>query len=232
MTWEKFLENYGIFVKKHRFYYNEALTHNSYTNEKHLKYNYQRLEFLGDAILQKYVSLYFFQKFPKSFEGELTKYRSKAVREESLAEVARSIKLGNYIRLGQGELNSRGFEKNSILADVFEALTAAIYLDQGDEITWQWLNQTLFKVINDPEFQNKIYDYKSELQELLQAENRHDLKYAVENTQILAKTNQIEYTISVQLDNQKFGVGKGFSKARAEQEAARDCLSKLKKITK
>jgi ribonuclease III len=134
MKFEEFLAQFGIKMKNRR-YYDEALTHNSYANEQHLDYTYQRLEFLGDAILQKYISLYFFLNYPKLSEGQLTKSRSNAVREESLAAVSRSIHLGSYIRLGQGELNTKGYGKDSILSDVFESLTAAIYLDLGENAT-------------------------------------------------------------------------------------------------
>ncbi|MBY7704331.1 ribonuclease III [Vibrio harveyi] len=131
-TIRDFLKTYNIEINNSRFF-DEALTHNSYSNEHRLKYTYQRMEFLGDALLQMYVSRFLFFNYPKLSEGELTKLRSNSVREESLSEVAKDIKLGQLIRLGQGELKTRGFEKPSILADVFEALTAAIYLDQGEE---------------------------------------------------------------------------------------------------
>ena len=112
-----------------RHYYEEALTHNSYANEHKLGYTYQRLEFLGDAILQEYMSLYLYTHNPRVDEGKLTKERSNAVREETLAGVMRKIGLNNYIRLGNGEMTSGGNNKPSILADVFESITAAIYLD-------------------------------------------------------------------------------------------------------
>lgn len=229
MTIDIFLKNFGIKIKK-RHFYDEALTHNSYSNEKHLPYTYQRMEFLGDALIQKYVSLYLFQAHPNLAEGDLTKRRSKAVREETLAMVARTLNLGQLIRLGQGELNSHGYDKDKILADIFESLTAAIYLDHDGKTVKQWLEKTLFKFINEPNFKRKTYDYKSELQELLQADKQHDLKYILEKTQFLAEENRTDYTMAIYLDNQKLGQGNGFSKAQAEQEAAKDCLSKMKKF--
>ncbi|MDQ0567467.1 ribonuclease III [Mycoplasma yeatsii] len=228
-TIRDFLKTYNIEINNSRFF-DEALTHNSYSNEHRLKYTYQRMEFLGDALLQMYVSRFLFFNCPKLSEGELTKLRSKSVREESLSEVAKDIKLGQLIRLGQGELKTRGFEKPSILADVFEALTAAIYLDQGEEKLISWLEQTLFAYIQKPEFIDKIKDYKSELQQLLQSEKRSDLKYIVEHEEFFQKENKFLYTVSVNLDGQKFGIGKGWSKQEAEQKAAQDCLSKMKKI--
>ncbi|WP_027063068.1 ribonuclease III [Mesoplasma seiffertii] len=228
MTIQEFLLKYGIVPKNNRLY-EEAVTHNSYANESHLKYTYQRLEFLGDAILQMYVSKYFFLNYPKSAEGILTKSRSNVVREESLATVAREINLGRIIRLGQGEINSKGYDKDSILADVFEAFTAAIYLDQGEEVLLKWLTTTLFVYISRPDFMKQVKDHKSELQELLQADNRRDLKYIVEKERHIEKDNRTEYTVSVNLSGQKFGSGKGFSKQEAEQNAAKDCLLKMKK---
>ncbi|PPE04075.1 ribonuclease III [Williamsoniiplasma lucivorax] len=227
MTLDEFLLQYDIKINNRRLF-DEALTHNSYSNEKHLKYTYQRLEFLGDSLLQMYVSLYYFHNFPKLKEGVLTKSRSNVVREESLALVARKIKLGNYIRLGQGEYDSKGYDKDSILSDVFESFTAAIYLDQGEEVTLNWLRKTLFKFMNSEEFLEKTKDYKSELQELLQASKRTDLTYIVDSENHNEAESKIEYTISVYLENQKLGTGVGFSKQQAEQKAAKDSLSKLK----
>ena len=114
-------------------YSDQALTHNSYANEHKLDYTYQRLEFLGDAILQAYMSLYLYKNNSGVDEGKLTKERSNAVREETLAGVMRKISLNNYIRLGNGERASGGNNKPSILADVFESITAAIYLDNEEK---------------------------------------------------------------------------------------------------
>jgi len=124
-----------------RHYYEQALTHNSYANEHKLDYTYQRLEFLGDAILQEYMSLYFYKNNSQVDEGKLTKERSNAVREETLAGVMRKIGLNNYIRLGNGEMTSGGNNKPSILADVFESITAAIYLDNEDNGASQIIKQ-------------------------------------------------------------------------------------------
>jgi len=127
---QNFFKQFDITINNKSFY-NEALTHNSYSNENRLTKNYQRLEFLGDAILQMNVSEYLFKKFPKYNEGILTKYRSSMVRRESLAQISKNIGLGKFIRLGVGELESKGYEKESILSDIYESLTAAIYLDGG-----------------------------------------------------------------------------------------------------
>ncbi|WP_434343218.1 ribonuclease III [Mycoplasma sp. 06067-C1-B144P-99-0482-3] len=228
MNIKNFFEKYKIKINDQQIY-KEALTHNSYANERKLKYSYQRLEFLGDAILQMYTSKFLFFNYSKLGEGELTRLRASIVREESLSRIARDINLGQLIRLGHGELMTKGYEKQSILADIFEALTAAVYLDQSEEGLLIWLEQTLFKYMKDPTFINVTKDFKSELQELLQSEKRSDLKYITENEEFFANENKTLYTVSINLDGQKFGVGKGYSKQEAEQNAASDCLSKLKK---
>ncbi|AHI54054.1 ribonuclease III [Spiroplasma sabaudiense Ar-1343] len=222
-----FLGKFSIIPKNLKLY-EEALTHNSYANEKRAGFTYQRLEFLGDAILQMYVSLYFFNEFPNEKEGVLTKYRSNSVREETLAAISKEIKIGSIIRLGIGEINSKGYEKSSILADVFESFTAAIYLDQGHEILQKWLNQTMLKYISEPGFMDKNVDFKSELQELLQAENRHDLVYKVIDSNHTTH-NRTRYQVALFLEGFQYGIGEGFSKQEAEQMSAKDCLQKLKK---
>ncbi|AKX33857.1 ribonuclease III [Spiroplasma litorale] len=222
-----FLEKFNIKVNNKKVY-EEALTHNSFANENRLSWNYQRLEFLGDAIIQLKVSEMLFKKYPKANEGVLTKIRSAIVREESLAKISRSINLGNLIRLGIGELESEGYNKDSILSDVFESLTAAIYLDNDKNYVDNWLNNTLFKEISINSFVEETNDYKSELQELIQLEMRNDLVYKLVS-QEKDKNNQILFTVNVVLDNMLYGVGKGTSKKKAEQLAAKDALSKIKK---
>ncbi|WFQ96014.1 ribonuclease III [Mycoplasma feriruminatoris] len=228
MSIKNFFEKYNIKINNEKLY-SEALTHNSYSNEHKLKYSYQRLEFLGDAILQMYVSRFLYLNYSKLSEGELTRLRASTVREETLSRVAKDINLGQIIKLGHGEYITKGYEKPSILADVFEALTAAVYLDQKEDGLLNWLDQTLFKYIKDSNFINDTKDFKSELQELLQSEKRSDLKYITEREDFFTNENKILYTVSVNLDGQKYGIGKGYSKQEAEQNAASDCLSKLRK---
>ncbi|ASP27963.1 ribonuclease III [Spiroplasma corruscae] len=224
---KKFFENLNVIVNNQSIY-EEALTHNSFANENRLSRNYQRLEFLGDAIIQLKVSEYLFNKFDKANEGVLTKTRSAVVREESLAIISRSIGLGKLIRLGIGELDSEGYNKDSILSDVYESITAAIYLDSDSESLNNWLSNTLFKEINLNNFLEEVSDYKSELQELIQLEMRNELVYKLFSQQ-KDNNNQIVFTAHVMIDNMLYGVGKGTSKKRAEQLAAKDALSKIKK---
>jgi len=216
---------------KNKEIYNEAFIHNSYSNEKRLSKNYQRLEFLGDAILQQKVSEFLYHNYKKLDEGILTKYRSSIVRGETLAKFSKLIGLGKYIRLGHGEWEAKGYEKDSILADVFESLTAAIYLDLGNNALDLWLNKTLFDKMNVDIFVETMNDYKSKLQELTQIEMRSDLKY-ITVSQKKAHNNKILFTVNCIFDDMVYGVGYGFNKKSAEQEAAKNALSKIKKFKK
>jgi ribonuclease-3 len=230
-----FEQKFQIKIHSQKFY-DIALTHNSYANEHHLKYTYQRLEFLGDAIIEKFISILLYKKFPDENEGELTKRRSDIVRTETLSKVTKRIGLNKYLRLGNGEETSGGRNKESILADMFESVTAAVYMDaetsgqDPEKVLRHWLNQTLLDYIQLDEYKNKaeIYDYKSELQELLQAEKRSDLVYKVIHEE-RKKDNRMFYTIQVELDGSVYGTGTGNSKQEAEQEAAKEGLMKLRK---
>ncbi|AGR42381.1 ribonuclease III [Spiroplasma diminutum] len=228
MNIRDFLYKEFLIEIKDSTHYNEALTHNSFSNENRLTKNYQRLEFLGDAILQMKVSEYLYKLFPKSNEGLLTKYRSSIVKKETLAQISRKIKLGKLIRLGVGELDSKGYEKDSILSDVYESMTAAIYLDQGEFVLNQWLEKTIFSdyVIN--QFLDKSHDFKSELQELIQLEVRSELSYVISNQEKL-ENNTTLFTVNAVLEGMVYGTGQGSNKKQAEQEAAKNALSKIKK---
>lgn len=225
---KSFFKKFGIKINNEDLFIT-ALTHNSYANEKHLSYTYQRLEFLGDAVLQLYVSKHLYLNLKQFKEGKLTKTRSDIVRQETLSEIARKIGIGKIIRLGQGELKSKGYEKPSILADVFESITAAIFLDQNENVLEKWLSDTILDFIRNNNLDILTHDYKSELQEIIQAEIRSDLEYKIEDQRTIEKYNKIEYTVSVNLDGIKYGIGLGFSKQEASQNAAKDCLNKLRK---
>ncbi|QEH62170.1 ribonuclease III [Spiroplasma chinense] len=222
----EFLEKFGITPKDNALY-DEAVTHNSYSNEHRIAKNYQRLEFLGDAILQQKVSEYLFKKFPKSNEGILTRYRSSIVRKETLAQFSRIIGLGKLLRLGVGELESKGYEKDSILADAYESMTAAIYLEAGPDALVKWLNATIFSESNLDIFLDAIRDFKSELQELIQVEMRSELSYVTISQEKL-EDNKMIFTVNCTLDGMVYGVGQGSNKKQAEQEAAKNALSKIK----
>ncbi|AHB36665.1 ribonuclease III [Spiroplasma apis B31] len=227
---QNFFKQFDITINNKSFY-NEALTHNSYSNENRLTKNYQRLEFLGDAILQMNVSEYLFKKFPNYNEGILTKYRSSMVRRESLAQISKNIGLGKFIRLGVGELESKGYEKESILSDIYESLTAAIYLDGGIVALNKWLEATIFSKENTKDFLEHVTDYKSELQEIIQLEMRSQLSYSTVK-QSKVEENKTLFIVKVMIDGMIYGTGEGFNKKQAEQQAAKSALSKIKKKAK
>lgn len=197
-------------------YYTTALTHSSYANENNTEHN-EKLEFLGDAVIQLITSDYLFRGQFRD-EGELTKTRAQIVREEALVIYAKSINLGDYMRLGKGEKQAN----DAMLGDCFEALMGAIYLDHG-------INETkrVFKNIIMPKLKlvEKILDHKTELQELVQAE-KNSLIYKIVDTR--GPSNNREFTAEVYLENDiLLGSGKGTSKKEAEQNAAKSALDKL-----
>ena len=205
--------------------YREAFTHASYANESHyVKKDYGRLEFMGDAVLQLYVSEFLFNLFPDVPEGTLTTLRSKLVREESLARFSRELGLGELLYLGVGEEKSGGRERESVLANIFESFIGALYLDCGHDEVLKILQQTIFKHINDLDYDD-ITDYKTTLQELIQADQRRTVTYELLETS--GPSNAPEFKVAVMMDDMCLGVGKGTSKKRAEQQAAKDALNKL-----
>lgn len=205
--------------------YKEAFTHPSYANESHHKgRDYERLEFMGDAVLQLYVSEFIFKKFPDVPEGKLTTLRSKLVREESLARFSRELHLGDLLYLGVGEDKNGGRERDSVLANIFESMIGAIYIDCGQEEVLKMLNKTIYNHIDDLDYDD-IKDYKTTLQELIQADTRKTVKYEI--LDIEGPSNAPIFTVAVVMDDMHLGIGKGSSKKRAEQQAAKDALNKM-----
>ncbi|MEG0452626.1 MAG: ribonuclease III [Coprobacillus sp.] len=205
--------------------YKEAFTHASYANEMHHdQKDYERLEFMGDAVLQLYVSEFIFKLFPDVPEGTLTTLRSKLVREESLARFSRQLGLGQLIYLGVGEEKSGGRDRESVLANIFESFIGALYLDCGKEEVIKILEQTIYLHVDDLNYDD-ITDYKTTLQELIQADQRKTVTY--ELLESTGPSNAPQFTIAVMMDEMRLGIGKGTSKKRAEQQAAKDALNKL-----
>lgn len=205
--------------------YKEAFTHASYANESHFVHkDYERLEFMGDAVLQLFVSEFLFQLFPDVPEGTLTTLRSKLVREESLARFSKELGLGELLYLGVGEEKSGGRTRESVLANIFESFIGALYLDCGKDEVLKILEQTIFKHVNDLDYDD-ITDYKTTLQELIQADQRRTVTYELLETS--GPSNAPEFKVAVMMDDMCLGVGKGTSKKRAEQQAAKDALNKL-----
>lgn len=205
--------------------FEEAFSHPSFANEKgNQKKDYERLEFLGDAVLQQHVSMHLFDLYKDIPEGQLTMLRSKLVREESLARFARELGLGEYIFLGAGEESSGGRNRDSVLANVFEANIGAIYYDCGEKYVEKILNDTIYKHVEDVNYDD-ITDYKTTLQELVQADQRKTVTYKLLST--TGPSNAPEFEVAVMMGDIALGYGNGLSKKKAEQQAAKDALAKM-----
>jgi len=206
----------------------QALTHSSYANENPgvAPASNERLEFLGDAILGLIVAENLYRDFPGMSEGEMTRLRSILVKQETLARVAESIKLGNYLYLGKGEEASGGKDKPANLARALEALIAAVYLDHGPAVTEQLVLEILDAELLKTLYQGTIVDYKSQLQELLQAKTQQTPVYNLIETQ--GPDHSKKFTVEVRLGNDVLANGTGRSKKKAETEAARIAMEKLK----
>ena len=205
----------------------QAMVHSSYINENpgYGPFSNERLEFLGDAILDFIVAEKLYQDFPDLTEGEMTKLRSVLVRRDTLARVARTIGLGDYLYLGKGEEASGGRHKSANLAGVLEAMLAAVFLDQGLTITRELVlklfDEELQKVIR----QGTEVDYKSQLQELIQSRYQSTPNYRL--VEATGPDHDKRFTAEVVLGDTVLGKGSGKSKKRAETEAARSALEQL-----
>ncbi|MDE5754603.1 MAG: ribonuclease III [Oscillospiraceae bacterium] len=201
----------------------EALSHSSYANEKKkLRKSNERLEFLGDSVLSVVVSQYLFEHYPDLPEGELTKIRAALVCEKSLHKFARRIHLGDYLLLGKGESHTGGRERPSILADAFEAVIAAIYLDGGLEAARTHILHFIPK--NIPEKHSMLFgDYKTALQEVIQKNPEEKVDYRL--TEESGPDHNKTFVVEVYLNSNVIGTGTGKSKKEAEQMAAKEALA-------
>ncbi|MGE5629719.1 MAG: ribonuclease III [Caulobacteraceae bacterium] len=205
---------------------NNALTHSSYVASKndYLEHN-ERLEFIGDSILNMVVSIYLYQKCKNSPEGYLTRYRAGIVCEQSLYNASNKLKLGQYLLLSRGEEHTGGRTRVSMLADAFEALIAAIYLDGGIKKAKAFIIQNLQDIINDA-VQNKIFsDYKSFLQEYVQKSNSGKLSYRMLKEE--GPDHNKTFEMALYLNSTLIGTGAGHSKKDAQQAAARKAIISL-----
>ena len=212
------LEKYNIKFKKPELL-DKALTHSSYSNE-HCSENYERLEFLGDAVLEIIVSEYLYLNMDLQ-EGGLSKIRASYVCEGALAKYAKDLNIPSYIKLGKGQKDSLN---DTIIADVFESLMAAIYLDQG----FNKVKEIIYSVIV-PYIENKtifMEDAKSALQEMVQT-TKKSLEYVIVSES--GPAHDKKYTVEVLVDNIVYGRGFGSSKKEAEQMAAMDAINKRAK---
>lgn len=205
---------------RRRAYLEEALTHSSYVNGKHN--SNERLEFLGDSVLSVVVSKYLFESLDVP-EGKLTKIRAKLVCEDSLYEFAKQIDLGARIKLGKGEENTGGRDRRSILADAFEALIAAIYLDGGLEEARTFIMRFIPSIDEIKNGRLIFGDYKTVLQEIIQQNPEERIEYEI--TGECGAAHQRVFTANVLLNGQAIGTGSGKSKKEAEQAAAKEAVS-------
>ena len=202
--------------------YTTAFSHSSYVNENHIKSDYERLEFLGDAVLELVASDYLY-KTKTINEGEMTKLRASYVCENACYEYSKDLNLSKYIKVGHGEEIDGGRYKKVILADIFEALMGAIYLDLGFSTAKRVIDSIVIPYVEDP---NILFfsDYKSALQEYVQTKQK-SLEYEVVLEQGPAH-NKL-FTTVVKIDGIIYGKGSAGSKKESEQEAARDALKIL-----
>lgn len=204
-----------------------ALTHSSYSNEmkaRDIKADCnERLEFLGDSVLSYITSEYLYSEFYSLPEGDLSRIRASAVCEKSLYKLATSIGLGDYLLLGKGEENTNGRKRPSILADAFEALLAAIYLDGGIENVKRFLLPIITPEISEITEKGKDLDYKTSLQQVVQQEKGDILEYVI--TEESGPAHMKKFTVEARLNGNVIGRGSGGSKRAAEQNAAREALS-------
>lgn len=202
---------------RNRYLLECALTHTSFANEQKIQTfrDYERIEFLGDAVLEMLSSEFLYRTYPDKNEGELTKLRASLVCEPALAYCARDLSLGAFIRLGRGEEASGGREKDSIISDVMEALIGAMYLDSGSiDVPKRFI---LEFILSDLEDKQLFYDSKSILQERAQQDG-HDVRY-----ELLEETGPGHhkcFRVAAIINGKSCGVGEGRSKKAAEQQAA------------
>ncbi|MBR6510255.1 MAG: ribonuclease III [Clostridia bacterium] len=200
-----------------------ALTHSSYANETRngISSN-ERLEFLGDSVLSVIVSDYIFKEFSKIPEGELTKLRASLVCEKSLCGFSRELNLGKYLKLGKGEDKGGGRERDSILADAFEAVLAAIYLDGGMEEARRHVMRFILPELEQTD--DEVFkDYKTALQEIIQRNPEESVTYTLKGES--GPDHDKVFEVQVHLNSNVIGEGKGKSKKRAEQMAAKQALT-------
>jgi ribonuclease-3 len=205
----------------------EALTHSSYANEnpeEEINFN-ERLEFLGDSVLGIIISDFLFKNYPNLPEGKLTKIRAKIVCEASLAEASREIELGEFLRLGNGEELTGGRNRPSILADGFEALLAAIYLDSDLEAVERFIFRTMNHIIENSIKGKILLDYKTHLQEVVQANTCEKLDYEIYEEK--GPDHNKTFYVAAKLNERILGRGRGNSKKEAEQNAAKYALERV-----
>jgi ribonuclease-3 len=226
--WEELQESVGFDFKNIELLQN-AFTHSSYVNEhrhENLKDN-ERLEFLGDAVLELTVSDYLFNKYPDMAEGQMTKMRAAIVCEPSLVEFAEMVHFSKYIRLGKGEEKAGGRTRPALLADVFESFIGALYLDNGIQAVIRFLERLVFPKIDTGIYMQTV-DFKTQLQEIVQRDRDVLIQY-----DILGETGPAHnkaFEAQVVVNGQVLGKGTGRTKKQAEQNAAEYAIRQVLRV--
>lgn len=223
-TINQVLKDFGI-VTKNIEIYEQAFSHSSFVHEHKNKHiDYERIEFMGDGVLDLVIADLIFRNHPTMPQGSMSKLRSKLVKRESLANYARKYHFGEAILLGNGEKQNGGNDLDKILEDVFESFIGAVYLDQGFQFVYQIIRKIFIEDILNYSLE-ELTDYKSKLQEYVQADTRETVTYRLVSESGSAQDK--EFVMEVLWDGNVWGRGKGSSKKKAEQEAAKDALSKV-----
>ena len=222
----KELEERIAYEFKNKNLFTQALTHSSYANEHRLDHSRcnERLEFLGDAVLEIVTSEFLYRKYETLPEGDLTKIRASIVCEPTLAYCAGDIELGQYLYLGKGEDATGGRNRNSVVSDAMEALIGAIYLDGGFANAKEFVHHF---ILNDIEHKKLFFDSKTILQEQIQSETEEPLRYELIKEE--GPDHNKRFTVTVSLGNDILGTGSGRTKKAAEQEAAYRAILKRQK---
>lgn len=204
--------------------FSEALTHRSAVNEKLGVASNERLEFLGDAVIELAVTMFLYERLPDQPEGVMTSFRSALVKRPMLARVAKHLDLGLMLKMSRGEEQMGGRENPALLENTFEAFIGALFKDQGFEACYQFLEENLFIHFEEINAKNLQKDHKSQLQEVIQAESKPTPIYKTleESGPDHSKT----FTVAVLVGGERLGIGSGKSKQEASQAAAKDALEK------
>lgn len=224
---KQFEKRLGYTFKKRQHLF-RALTHKSYANEQNLpaKENNERYEYLGDAVLELAISHILMEMFPRHPEGELSKLRAAVVNEVQLAELARHIKLGDYLNLGKGEEMTGGRNKPSLLSDAFEAVLGAVFLDKGFNKAHTVVKKHFKRVLSSADTKGFVKDYKTRLQEVSQSRFKVIPRYRLVKES--GPDHRKIFEVNLYIGKELYGVGKGHSKKFAEQDAAEAALKKIR----
>ena len=206
-------------------YYKMAFMHGSYATVHGIKYDYERLEFLGDSILNMLVSEYLYKKYPKYGEGKLTKLRANFVCQAALIHYSHDLGLKDYLKVSVDEMNLTDNEVLSITSDIFESFLGALFLDQGFAFTKRFIAKIIFVYIDEEKV--FFHDYKSKIKEYCDS---HEMKIRYELLEEHGVPHDKTFVMAIYLDNEEMGIGKGKNKKEAEQSAAKEAIMNLTMI--